>query len=406
MKCTIITIGDELLIGQVIDTNSSYIAQRLNEIGIAVHRRIAIGDNALEITQSIQESWMHSDIIITTGGLGPTKDDITKKTIANYFGVGFRRDEQTYQHVKRFFESRNVPFLPVNEAQADVPENAEVLFNARGTAPGMWFERENKILISLPGVPYEMEYLIQTYVVEKLQNRFHIPPLYYAYIQTSGMGESFLAKKISSIEDNLPATISLAYLPSPMAVNLRLSGVMQDKEKIDQYAQAIREELKEVVYGDSKKSIEELVFEKLNEKNQTISLVESCTGGYLANSITNLSGSSKVMKGSWVVYTDEFKQTQLDISKDIIQQYSAVSKECAEALQAEVFKKINSDYAIAIVGYLEKFENITPHAFICYGSKNKTITKKIDLFYPRIKSKEAIARIAWVGLYRDFLLKN
>jgi nicotinamide-nucleotide amidase len=403
MKCTLITIGDELLIGQVIDTNSAYIAQRFNEIGIAIHRRIAISDDLQEIQNSILEAWKTSPIIITTGGLGPTKDDITKKAIAELFSVGFKRDEKTFQHVKAFFESRNVPFLPVNEQQADVPENAHVLFNTRGTAPGMWFENNGKILICLPGVPYEMEHLIQTYVVKRLQNQFKVPPLYYAYIQTSGLGESFLAKKIEHIEIQLGDKISLAFLPSPMAVNLRLSGNIEQQVSIDTFANQIREVLKDYVYGDSKIPIEELVFQKLKERNKTITLVESCTGGYISNLLTNISGSSEVYKGGWNVYSDDFKMSQLDISNEILTSYTAVSEECAKELLSNALDKSQADLGIAVVGYLEKYHEMKPHAFIAYGNSKNIMLKRVDLFYPRVKSKEAIAKVALISLYKEFL---
>lgn len=405
MKCTIITIGDELLIGQVIDTNSAYIAQRLNEIGIAIHRRIAISDQLDEIQNAIREAWTNSPIVITTGGLGPTKDDITKKALAEFFNVGFKRDEKTFQHVKAFFESRKVPFLPVNEAQADVPENAEVLFNARGTAPGMWFEQMDNILISMPGVPYEMEYLMQTYVLEKLKMQFSLPPLYYAYIQTCGLGESFLAKRIGTIEDALESDISLAYLPSPMAVNLRLSGTSANKSKIDSIAQSIREELQDYVYGDSKTPIEQMVLEKLKERNETITLVESCTGGFVSNLLTNVSGASKVYKGGWNVYTNDFKINEIGIDAETLQQHTAVSEQCASELLAKALHKTQADCGIAVVGYLEQDGENKPCAYIAYGRKEDIRLKRMDLFYPRAKGKEAIARVSLVNLYKEFLLQ-
>ncbi|MFN5849417.1 MAG: nicotinamide-nucleotide amidohydrolase family protein, partial [Chitinophagales bacterium] len=367
------------------------------------HRRIAISDDLNEIQNSILEAWKMSPIIITTGGLGPTKDDITKKAIAELFGVGFKRDEQTFQHVKAFFESRNVPFLPINEAQADVPENAHVFFNTRGTAPGMWFENDGKILISLPGVPYEMEHLILTYVIDKLQKQFKVPPLYYAYIQTSGLGESFLAKKIEHVESQLGENISLAYLPSPMAVNLRLSGNMKQKEEIDVFAYQIREALKEYIYGDSKIPIEEIVLQKLKERNKTITLVESCTGGFISNLITNISGSSAVYKGGWNAYTNDFKIQELGVQPEILTKHSAVSEACAKDILENALTKTKASYGIAVVGYLEKYENQKPHAYIAYGDLASIKLKKIDLFYPRIKSKEAIARVALISLYKEFL---
>lgn len=403
MKATIITIGDELLIGQVIDTNSAYIAQELSALGIGIYRRIAISDQLEEIQMSIREAWSRYPIVITTGGLGPTKDDITKKAIADMFGVGFRRDERTYQHVKAFFESRNVPFLPVNAAQADVPENAEILFNARGTAPAMWFDLNGKILISLPGVPYEMEYLIQTHVLVKLREKFQLPSLYYSYIQTCGLGESFLAKKIAHIEDNLPPEISLAYLPSPMTVNLRLSGTQIYKEEIEHYTTEISSELSEYVYDHTPWPVEQLVLKKMLDLDKKMCLVESCTGGYISHLLTNMSGASQILYGGWTVYTNNFKNKELGISHQLLAEYSAVSEVCVRELLVAAFEKSVSDFGIAVVGYLEKFENEKPHAYIAYGTSKDIRIKKIDLFYPRAKSKEAIARVALVGLYRDFL---
>jgi nicotinamide-nucleotide amidase len=402
-NCTIITIGDELLIGQVIDTNSAFIAQQLSVLGISIHRRIAISDSASEIKSAITESWLNADIIITTGGLGPTKDDITKKTICDLFQVGMKRDEQTFQHVKSFFEARNRPFLEVNQAQADIPENAEVLLNARGTAPGMWIEDKGKILIALPGVPFEMEYLITTHVLDRLKTMFNIPSLYYQHIQTMGLGESFLAQKIEHIESKYPH-ISLAYLPSPLSVNLRLSGNEDIKSEIDAYAHEIRKELLDCTYGNDTSPIEVKLIEILRQTKQTITLVESCTGGYLANLLTNIKGASEVFIGGWAVYTDAFKQNELDIKNKTIEQYTSVSEEIAKELLLHALMKSKADFGISVVGYLEKSETVpSPFAIITYGNLELQKTRLIDLFYPRVKSKEAIAKVAMVSLYKEFL---
>lgn len=403
VNCTIITIGDELLIGQVIDTNSAFIAQQLSVLGISIHRRLAISDRASEIKSAITESWLHSDIIITTGGLGPTKDDITKKTICDLFGVGMKRDSQTFEHVKAFFEARNRPFLEVNQAQADIPANANVLFNARGTAPGMWIEEKGKILISLPGVPYEMEYLITTHVLNRLKTKFNIPSLYYQYIQTLGLGESFLAQKIEKIESNYPH-ISLAYLPAPLSVNLRLSGTEDLKAEIDQYAQEIRVELADCIYGDNTESIEIKVINQLKLLNKTITLTESCTGGYISNLLTNIRGASEVFVGGWSVYSNEFKHRELNVKLETLDTYTAVSEETSLELLINSLIKTKADFGISVVGYLEKSETVaSPYAIISYGNLTSQKTKKIDLFYPRVKSKEAIAKVAMVSLYKEFL---
>lgn len=404
VNCTIITIGDELLIGQVIDTNSAYIAQRLNEIGISTRRRIAIGDSESEIRNAIQEGWTLSDIIIMTGGLGPTKDDMTKKTIAEYFQVGFHRDEETYHHVRSLFESRNLPFLKVNEAQADIPTNAKALFNQVGTAPGMWIAHEGKLLISLPGVPHEMNHLMKTHVLPRLEKYYQLPPLYHYHIQTQGIGESFLAKKIESIESQLPPNISLAYLPSPAAVHLRLSGVLSNKDNIETIGDKITQEVTEYVYGHTTQSIEDLLVKKLSVLGKTLTTAESATGGHIADRITNITGSSKVYLGGWNCYSNSFKEKELDISPSTLERYTDVSEETVKELFDHALKQSNADYAIAVVGYLEKSNLVErPHAYLCFGNNEKNILKKIDLIYPRIKSKEAIATTAMVGLYRDIL---
>ena len=225
--------------------------------------------------------------------------------------------------MKTFFESRNRPFLEVNEAQAYIPENAEVLFNERGTAPGMWIEDNGKILVSMPGVPHEMEFITTKHIIPRVKEKYHLPALYYAHIQTAEIGESFLAEQIEDIESSIPADISLAYLPSALSVNIRLSGKENQKEEIDSFADKIRERISKHVYGDSKTPIVDLVFQNLKERKETISLVESCTGGYLANGITNINGSSEVFIGGWNVYTNEFKSQELDVSNVDFSQFNS-----------------------------------------------------------------------------------
>jgi nicotinamide-nucleotide amidase len=400
LTATIITIGDELLIGQTIDTNSAYIGQKLGDIGIKIRRRIAIGDDKGEIVAVINEGFQLSNILIFTGGLGPTKDDITKKTIAQFLGLKLVRDEPTYQQVKDFFESRNRPFLDVNKAQADVPENCIVLKNERGTAPGMWFELDKKILISLPGVPFEMKFLIDKEVQPRLKAKFNLDPLYHYHIQTSGIGESFLAKKIEHIENELPENIKLAYLPSLGILKLRLSGQESRRLEIESFGTRIVEEIKPYYISSSDLPIEQLLLEKLKEIGSTFVTVESATSGFLADSFTNFSGSSDVYKGGWNVYSDEFKSKELGVRKDTLLKYSSVSEETLRELLDSARQKTNVDYAIGVVGYLEKNDvNASAFAFIGVRDKISTQILKIELFHQRIQAKEYIKNCLFSFFY-------
>jgi nicotinamide-nucleotide amidase len=404
MNATIITIGDELLIGQTIDTNSAFIARQFNKIGVSIRQRMAIADDATEIVRWLEFGLKESDILVFTGGLGPTKDDITKKTFAKYFGVGMKRDIQTYEHVKYIFESRNRPFLEINEQQADIPSNGEVLFNKMGTAPGMWFEVDGKIVVSLPGVPFEMEYLMTERVIPKIFAKQYATPLYHRHIQTASMGESFLATKIETIENELPANVKLAYLPSIFRVNLRLSGHENDKALIDSYFEKIKNTVADYVYGFTEQSIFEHLFARLKATHTTLSFAESCTGGFLANAMTEFSGSSEVFKGSYVVYSDTWKSNILGVNPQIIAEYGVYSSQCVADMHRALLEKSGADFAIATSGIVEPTpESKKVEAYIAVGNKDRVIIKKIDLIYNRSKNKEAIAVSACFYLLKEFL---
>lgn len=403
MNATIITIGDELLIGQTIDTNSAFIARQFNKIGVSIRQRMAIADDASEIVRWLEFGLKESDIIVFTGGLGPTKDDITKKTFAKYFGVGMKRDEETYKHVKHIFESRNRPFLEINEQQAEIPANGEVLFNNMGTAPGMWFEIDGKIVVSLPGVPFEMEFLMTERVIPKIFAKQYATPLYHRHIQTASMGESFLATKIEAIENELPSTVKLAYLPSTFRVNLRLSGHENDKVLIDRYFEKINDTLSDYIYGYTEQSVFEHLFHKLKQKNATISFAESCTGGFLANALTEFSGASDIFKGSYVVYSDAWKAQILGVDPQIIEKHSVYSPECVTDMHRALLEKSGADFAIATSGIVEPTAHSKKvEAYIAVGNKERLLVKKLDLIYNRSKNKEAIAVSACFYLLKEF----
>lgn len=354
MLAEIITIGDEILIGQIVDTNSAWIATKLNETGIRVKQISSVSDDRQHILTALAEAHQRADIILITGGLGPTKDDITKKTLAEYFGVGFKMDEGALERVEKIFAKYNRPLLEVNVKQAEVPENCEVIQNNNGTAPGMWFNHQGKIYVSMPGVPHEMQYMMQESVLPKLGATFHLPKVIHKTILTVGEGESFLAERIADIENSLPAEIKLAYLPKLGQVRLRLSGY-EDKagnlqKQIDHYAGLIIERVKNVVVAEEDVPLEKAVLNKLGALGQTLSVAESCTGGYISHLITSHPGSSEVFLGGAVSYSYELKESMLGVKNETLWQYGAVSEETVTEMVNGALLNFKSDYAIAVTG--------------------------------------------------------
>jgi len=355
MKAEIITIGDEILIGQIVDTNSVFIAKELNKIGVSVCQITSIQDEKKHILTALREAENRADIIIITGGLGPTKDDITKHTICEYFNDTLVQNDSVLVHIIELFRNSEHKILTkTNVQQALVPSKALVLHNENGTAPGMYFNKGNKVFISLPGVPYEMEALIKDKVIPKLVSAYKTPYIYHKTVITQGVAESILAEDISDWEDNLPDFIKLAYLPSLGGVRLRLSAIGNNKEKIEA---AVTKEIKtllyqinDVVIGFDEESPEIAIAKLLINKKQTLAVAESCTGGIIASSITQNEGVSAFFKGAVVTYHTSSKSGILDIDKSIIDEHSVVSKAIAKSMAISVKKKFNSDYAIATTG--------------------------------------------------------
>ncbi|HSD13412.1 MAG TPA: competence/damage-inducible protein A [Flavobacterium sp.] len=356
MKATIVTIGDEILIGQIIDTNSGFIAKALDKIGIGVYEMLSITDDKQHILNTFSKLQNQSDVVIITGGLGPTKDDITKKTFCDYFQDELVTDEAVLVHVTNLIENYfKRPITQINKDQALVPSKCTVLFNPVGTAPGMWMEKENTVFISLPGVPFEMKHLIENEVIPRLVEKFKRPYIVHKTIRTYGIGESLLAEKIEVWEDNLPEFIKLAYLPHAGQVRLRLSARGNDEAMLHK---AIADEVAkldaiigEAIIGyDDGESIEVVLGKLFTEKGLTVSTAESCTGGKIAATLTSVSGSSNYFKGSVVSYATETKVKVLEISQKMIDDYSVVSKEVAEAMALNIQKIMKTDYAIATTG--------------------------------------------------------
>lgn len=354
MKAEIITIGDEILIGQIVDSNSAFIAQKLNEIGVSVHQISSIQDEEKHIKTALDEALLRADVIIITGGLGPTKDDITKHTMCNYFDDELVENRDVLEHVSELLSGRNIPINQLNRAQALVPSKAQVLHNALGTAPGMYFKTEGKVVVSLPGVPYEMKTLIVDEVIPKLNSDFKTPHIYHKTVITQGEAESVLAERISDWDNALPPEVKLAYLPSLGLVRLRLSAIGENKDEIESVVNSNIERLKECIgeliigYDDD---TQETAIKKILLKNkQTLSVAESCTGGLIASSITENEGVSVFFKGGMVTYQTVTKTSVLGIDETVIGEHSVVSKAVAREMAIKVKMQFESDYAIATTG--------------------------------------------------------
>ncbi len=352
-----LSIGDELLIGQTVNTNAGWIGEQLSLIGIRPVRTRVIGDDRSEILEALRTCV--ADVVLITGGLGPTKDDITKHTLCDFFGTPLVRDPAIEQHIVRMFVSMGrdaKDIQEVNRAQADLPEGCRVVPNSRGTASGMWFEREGRVYMSMPGVPYEMKGIMSEHVLAQLHERFRPPAIVHRTLLTAGLGESLLAQRIEQWEDGLAAHgIKLAYLPSPGMVKLRLSAyantdALLAKKKVDQQAALLYALIPELIFGEGEDSLEQVIGRMLKERAQTLALAESCTGGYLSHLITSVPGSSAYYIGGVVSYANAVKMEELGIPSDMLELNGAVSQPVVERMAQGVRTALRSDWAIATTG--------------------------------------------------------
>jgi nicotinamide-nucleotide amidase len=387
MLAEIITIGDEILIGQIVDTNSAWMARHLNEVGIRVKQISSVSDDREHILKALAEAHNRADIILITGGLGPTKDDITKKTIAAYFGVGMIENAAALDNVTRIFAKYNRPLLP---------ENCEVILNKNGTAPGMWFNHEGKIYVSMPGVPFEMMYMMEDEVIPKLRSTLKLPVIIHKTILTAGEGESFLADRIADIEDSLPPYIKLAYLPKLGQVRLRLSGEGDDetllKQKVNEYAEQITKRVGSFVVAQEDIPLEKVILNLMAEKGLKLSVAESCTGGYISHLFTQHAGSSEVFLGGAVTYSNEMKEQLLGVKKETMEKYGAVSGEVVTEMVEGALRNFGSDYAIAVTGIAGpgggSDEKPVGTVWIAAATKGKTQIKKFTFGNKRIQNIE------------------
>jgi len=353
-KITIIGIGDELLIGQVIDTNSAFMGKLLNLHGMEVAKKWCIADGLDDINHALEQSLKDSDIVLITGGLGPTKDDITKKALASFLGVKMVFSDDNWAHIQHFAKSLNFPLTDAHKEQAYMPEHAILMTNRMGTAPAMWMEYKGKIIVSMPGVPYEMKYLMKNEVVPKLQSRFKLRPILHRTILTVGIGESSLALAISDIEDSLPDTIKLAYLPNLGNVRLRLSARGENeaelKKALKKYGNAIYDKVGKYIYGEGDTSIATIIGEQLKAKGLTLATAESCTGGYIAHQITANEGASAYFQGSIIAYDNAIKQSLLGVKPATLDTHGAVSEQTVVEMAKGALQALNVDVALSISG--------------------------------------------------------
>jgi nicotinamide-nucleotide amidase len=414
MLAEIITIGDEILIGQIVDTNSQWLGQRLNEIGVSVYQITSIQDDKEHIIKAVHEAEQNADIVIMTGGLGPTKDDITKLTLAEYFDDELTYHEEVENHIKHLFGRIKYKFTDMDLQQAMLPANATILKNHLGTASGMWFERNKKVFISLPGVPNEMKGLISGEVLPKLREKFHLPFIMHKTIHTYGLGESRVAERLTDFENDLPDIIKLAYLPSYGRVRLRLTtrGTEEAslKLKLDEKVEQLKLLVKDIYVGEEENtSIERTLNQLLSDSKQTLSLAESCTGGNISKMITSIPGASNFLKGALVAYSAEVKTNLLGVEEELINKHSVVSKEVAIEMALRCQKLFATDYAVSTTGNAgpstDETDKMVGVVFIGIASPSGVYAEEFFFGKPRDKVIER-ASVKALELLRKEILKN
>jgi nicotinamide-nucleotide amidase len=410
---SIITIGDELLIGQTIDTNSAWMAQELNKIGVWVKRRVAVGDVREDIWQALDNESKESQIILLTGGLGPTADDITKPLLCDYFGGKMVVNEQVLEYVKNIFLRLKRPLIERNLKQAEVPDVCEVLMNERGTAPGMLFRNANNIYVSMPGVPHEMKGLMSKKVLPLLQKEFEMPFILHRTLLTAGVGESFIAEKIQTWEEALPQTVKLAYLPNYGMVRLRLTTQTNKKEKaekeLDRLFTELQELVKEWLIIDKDEPLEKALGDLLISKNKSLSTAESCSGGYIAHLLTSVPGSSLYFKGTVVAYSYDAKETILGVNHSTLEEKGAVSEETITEMFNGLMKVTTADYGIATSGIMGPGggtdDKPVGTVWVAVGSRENMVAKRLHFRFDRAKNIELTATNALLMLFQ-FVKEN
>ena len=408
MNCEIITIGDEILIGQIVDTNSAWLGQALNAIGIKIVQITSVQDQPEAITNALKTAATRASLVLTTGGLGPTKDDITKKVLCEYFGVSTTRNEAVVAHLNEIFSLRGRTLLDINLHQADLPQNCQVIWNRLGTAPAMWFEQNGVVYVSMPGVPYEMKTLVTEELIPKIKAEFTLPNIVHKTVLTAGIAESSLAELIKDWENALPSHIKLAYLPSPGRVRLRLSyyngaHIADMKTELDAQANALIKQIPNYHFGYENDKIEQVIGELLNAQNATVCTAESCTGGYISQLITSTAGSSAYFEGGVVAYSYTQKEKLLGVQPETLLNFGAVSHETVSEMAEGACKRFETTYAIAVSGIAGPSggtpEKPVGSVWIAIATPTKTTTKLLNFGKERSLNIERSAQYALFMLW-------
>jgi len=414
INATIITIGDELLIGQVIDTNSAYIAQALNKIGISVKNRIAVGDSKQDIVDALNSAKINSKIVVITGGLGPTADDITKPLLNEYFGGKMIVHQPTLDHITDIFLNKHKrPMIDRNRKQSEVPDVCEVLFNETGTAPGMLFKKEGVLYFSLPGVPHEMRYITDNHIIPIISKQFKTEPIIHRTLLTAGIGESFLAELIAVFENELPSHIKLAYLPNFGMVRLRLTATGLSASEliisIDEHFAKLKVAVDDYLVTDVDENMEVVVGKLLKANNQTVATAESCTGGFIGHLLSKHAGSSQFYTGGIISYDNRIKTEFLDVPTSILKTVGAVSQEAVEQMARSVREKMNTDFAVSVSGIMgpsgKTDEKPLGMVWIGVANKEKVVSKVFYLRFDRQRNIEVTANQA-INLLRLLIINK
>ena len=411
MKIEIITIGDEILIGQIIDTNSAWMARKLNEIGAKVERIVTIPDGLEVIKTALSDAENRADLVLVTGGLGPTKDDVTKKAFAGYFDCSFTFHPEIAEHISRLFARFGKEITEINRLQAELPSACEPLQNDQGTAPGMWFEKNNTVFVSMPGVPYEMKGIMRNHVLPRIRDKFNTPAILHKTILTMGMGESWLSEHIGDWESGLPQEIKLAYLPSPGRVRLRLSAFGERMDRLqtimDSEVDKLLKLIPDLVFGYDTDTIEKVVGELLKSVGKTVSTAESCTGGLIAHKITSVAGSSAYFLGSVVSYANEVKMDSLGVSEYDLKEHGAVSEPVVRQMAEGVRARLNTDFGVATSGIAGP-DGGTPDkpvgtVWVAVAGPDRTIAKRYQFGHNRARNIEISANTALNMLRKELI---
>jgi nicotinamide-nucleotide amidase len=414
IRATILTIGEEILYGHILDTNANFISNALSDIGVKVVMHLSVGDIFSDILDALKVAEAKSDVVLITGGLGPTNYDITKKCLSKYFNTEIKLNQKVFDDLSAYFNKRGFPFTESNQKQAYIPKNADVITNEMGTAPGMWFEKDNTIFVSMPGVPHEMKYLVNEKIIPRLNDVFKSNIIYHKLIMTAGLGESWLAEKIEKWESSLPEYLSLAYLPSYGQVKLRLTARGHDKQflidEVESYIRTLKKYIGQYIYGEDGETIQEAIGKQLTSNKQTLSLAESCTGGYISHFITSVPGSSVYFKGSVIAYSNDIKESILKVKPETLRDYGAVSEETVKEMAEGIRQKFNTDYAVATSGVAGPgggtVDKPVGTIWIAIADRNKTLAKKLTILKDRMSNIKYSSVSALVLLWQRISQKN